>query len=68
MLNLNNDSSSLPENRKQVLQALIDDVREKHGTGDISLYCRRKLEQIRCMDDPKLPYVGILIWWLEKHT
>lgn len=66
-LNLNSESSSLPENRKQVLQALIDDVRKKHGTGDISLYCRRKLAQIRDMDDPKLPYVGIMIWWLEKH-
>lgn len=66
-LNLNSDSSSLPENRKQVLQALIDDVRKKHKTGDISLYCRRKLEHIRGMDDPKLPYVGIIIWWLEKH-
>lgn len=43
------------------------DVRKRHGLGDISLYCRRKLEQIRGIDDPKLPYVGILIWWLEKH-
>ena len=67
-LNLNSEISSLPENRKQVLQALIDDVRKKHGTGDISTYCRRKLEQIKNMDDPKVPYVGILIWWLEKHV
>ncbi len=66
-LNLNSECSSLPENRKQVLQVLIDDVRKRHGLGDISLYCRRKLEQIRGIDDPKLPYVGILIWWLEKH-
>lgn len=66
-LNLNSESSSLPENRKQVLQVLIDDVRKRHGSGDISLYCRRKLEQIRDIDDPKLPYVGIMIWWLEKH-
>lgn len=66
-LNLNSESISLPENRKQVLQALIDDVRKNHGTGDISLYCRRKLEQIRSVDDPKMPYVGIMIWWLEKH-
>lgn len=35
-LNLNSESISLPENRKQVLQALIDDVRKYHGTGDIS--------------------------------
>lgn len=55
-------------NRKQVLQALIDNVRKKCGTGDISLYCRRKLEQIRDAGDPKMPYVGIMIWWLEKHT
>lgn len=67
-LNLNSESISLPENRKQVLQALIDDVRKKCGAGDISLYCRRKLEQIRGAGDPQMPYVGILIWWLEKHA
>ena len=67
-LNLNSESISLPENRKQVLQALIDNVRKKCGTRDISLYCRRKLEQIRDAGDPKMPYVGIMIWWLEKHT
>ncbi|WP_251387756.1 hypothetical protein [Mediterraneibacter agrestimuris] len=67
-LNLNSESISLPENRKQVLQALIDNVRRKCGTGDISLYCRRKLEQIRDAGAPKMPYVGLMIWWLEKHT
>ena len=66
-LNLNCESSSLPENRKQVLQVLINDVRKRHGKGDISLYCKRKLKQIEEMDDPKLPYVGIMIWWLKKH-
>lgn len=67
-LNLNSESISLPENRKQVLQALLEDIRRKCGTGEISLYCRRKLEQIRDAGDPKMPYVGIIIWWLEKHT
>ena len=67
-LNLNSESISLPENRKQVLQTLIDDVRRNHGAGDISSYCRRRLEQIRSVHDPKMPYVGILIWWLEKHA
>ena len=67
-LNLNSESISLPENRKQVLQVLIDDVRKNHGTGDISLYCRRKLEQIRNACNPKMPYVGIMIWWLKKHA
>ena len=27
---------------------------------------KRKLEKIRETDDPKMPYAGILIWWLEK--
>ena len=67
-LNLNSENISLPENRKQVLQALIEDVRKKCGKGDISLYCRRKLEQIQEMSDPKMPYVGIMVWWLEKHV
>ena len=67
-LNLNCNLLSLPENRKQVLQTLIDDVRKKCGAGDISLYCKRRLEKIRTAKDPKLPYVGILIWWLEKHV
>ena len=66
-LNLNCEGISLPENRKQVLQALIDDVKRKCGTGDISLYCQRKLVQLRSSGDPKMPFVGILIWWLEKH-
>lgn len=67
-LNLNCEAVSLPENRKQILQTLIDDVRRKCGTADISLYCKRKLEQIQTMRDYKLPYVGIMIWWLEKHV
>lgn len=67
-LNLNSEKISLPENRKQVLLALIDDVRKNCGKGDISLYCRRRLEQIQAVSDPKMPYVGILIWWLEKHV
>ena len=66
-LNLNSESLSLPENRKQVLQAMLEDIKKKHGAGDISLYCRRKLEKIKKTDDKKIPYVGILIWWLEKH-
>jgi len=50
-----------------VLESLIFDVKKRCGNGDISLYCKRRLEKIQAMDDPKIPYVGILIWWLEKH-
>ena len=67
-LNLNSEVVSLPENRKQVLDALIMNIKEKHPAGDIKPYCRRKLEQIKSMDDDKSPFVGILIWWLEKHS
>lgn len=66
-LNLNGENSSFQENRKQVLESLILDVKRRCGNGDISLYCKRRLEKILTMDDPKIPYVGILIWWLEKH-
>lgn len=66
-LNLNNERISLPETRKQVLHTLIEDVRRNCGKGDISLYCRRKLENIQAVGDNKMPYVGIIIWWLEKH-
>lgn len=67
-LNLNSEKISLPENRKQVLLALINNVRKNCKKGEISLYCKRKLEQIQDISDPKMPYVGILIWWLEKHV
>lgn len=67
ILNLNNEEISLPENRKQVLDTLLNDVRKKCG-GDISLYCRRRLEKIRSKNDPKMPFVGIVLWWLENHA
>lgn len=67
-LNLNCEAISLPETRKQVLNALIQDIRKHHPTGDIKQYCQRKLNQINNMDDIKIPFSGILIWWLEKHA
>ena len=66
-LNLNGETTSLSENRMQVLDSLLRDIKKRCGTGDISLYCQRRLEKIMEMDDPKIPYAGILIWWLKKH-
>lgn len=69
-LNLNREYSPFPENRKRVLESLIFEVNKRRGTGDISLYCKRKLDKIDKileMEDPKIPYVGILIWWLKRH-
>lgn len=67
-LHLNSEVISLPQNRKQALDVLIEDIKKHHGTGDISLYCKRRLEQIQTMKEPKPPFVGILIWWLSKHS
>ena len=66
ILNLNCEQISLPENRKRALQTLIEEIRKACGKGDITLYCERKLRKLRETRDWKIPYVGILIWWLEK--
>ena len=66
-LNLNGEYSPFPENRKRVLESLIFEVNKRRGTGDISLYCKRKLDKILAMEDPKIPYVGMIIWWLKRH-
>ena len=67
-LNLNCATVSLPENRKAVLDALIEDIRKNGPKGDIKNYCKRRLDVIRSMDDKKIPFIGIIIWWLEKHA
>lgn len=67
-LNLNCEAVSLPENRKAVLNALIADIRKKGPKGDIKHYCKRRIDMIKAMDDEKIPFVGIIIWWLEKHA
>lgn len=67
-LNLNCQAISLPETRRRVLNELLFDIKKNHPTGDIRLYCRRKLEQLTEPSDYKKPYVGILIEWLERHV
>ena len=67
-LNLNCEAVSLPENRKAVLNTLIADIRKKGPKGEIKNYCKRRIDMIKAMDDEKIPFVGIIIWWLEKHA
>lgn len=67
VLNLNCEAVSLPENRKRALDELIKDVNKNHATGDISIYCKRKLKQIQAIEDKKIPFEGILIDWLSKR-
>ena len=66
-LNLNSTHCSLPENRRRVLNELIQNIARAHPKGDISLYCKRRLEFFEKETDPKTPYSGILISWLKKH-
>lgn len=67
-LNLNCKSISLPQTRLEVLNELLRDIKKNHSTGDIKLYCRRRLDELKQPNKFKTPYVGILIFWLEKHT
>ncbi len=67
-MNLNCEQISLPENRKQALQTLIEEVWKACGKGDITLYCERKLKKLKEEKNSKIPYVGILIGWLEKKA
>ena len=63
-LNLNCASASLPEARKAVLDALIDEMKDM-DTYHLHNYCSELLETFRNEEDPKTPYVGILIWYLQ---
>lgn len=67
-LNLNCQTISLPQTRLGALNVFLADIKKQHPTGDVKLYCRRRLEELKQPKDQKIPYVGILIDWLEKHT
>ena len=67
-LNLNCQAVSLPQSRKAALNGLLKDIKKQHATGDIKIYCKRRLEELKQPQEYKVPYIGILIDWLEKHT
>ncbi|MCM1553529.1 MAG: hypothetical protein NC092_12665, partial [Butyrivibrio sp.] len=63
-LNLNCASAPLIAERKAALDALIDEigkVEEKY----LHMYCMELLNAFLDESDPKTPYVGILIWYLQ---
>ena len=68
-LNLNSDCDKrrLKENRKRTLQAFLYHIKKKYPTGSIQTYCKRELERLQ-NEAVKTEYVGILLYWLEKHT
>lgn len=63
-LNLNCASASLVSERKAALDALIDDI-GKMEEDQIHNYCADLLEVFIHEENPKTPYVGILIWYLQ---
>ena len=66
VLNLNCISRQLPDCRKKALEEMLLVIKKKYPSGSIKEYCLRLLDHYR-NDDPKKPYVGILIYWLERH-
>ncbi len=63
-LNLNCASAPLIEERKSVLDALIDEI-GKVDADQLHSYCWQLLRGFMDEGDPKTPYVGILIWYLQ---
>lgn len=65
-LNLNCVQVGLAKNRHAALKTMIDEIHKKHPTGDITSFCEKLLDNYQAKPI-KSPYVGILIWWLQKH-
>ena len=66
VLNLNCISRQLPDSRKKALDSLLYVIKKKHPSGPINDYCMKLLDRYQT-ENPKKPYVGIMISWLKKH-
>lgn len=64
ILNLNRPSSSLIAERKAALDNLIAEIGSKADDA-ILPYCNSILDEFLTEANPKTPYVGILIWYLQ---
>lgn len=63
-LNLNCTSAPLIAERKAALDVLLEDIGNVEE-GDLHNYCADMLEEFHNERDPKTPYAGILIWYLQ---
>ena len=63
-LNLNCTSSPLIAERKAALDVLINEI-GKVEEKDLHMNCMKMLNAFLDEGDPKTPYVGILIWYLQ---
>ena len=64
-LNLNCPEVGLTESRCSALREIQVALSKRKQDGDIKFQCKKFLEFYR-HQEVKTPYVGILIWWLEK--
>lgn len=65
-LNLNCSQVGLVESRRKALQAMQKEIRRRHPKGDITSTCSKLLQKYQS-ETKKTPYLGILIWWLQKR-
>lgn len=66
VLNLNSKTAPKLAQRREALDALIDDIGNISGDKELLEYCRTRLRAFLDEDGQKTPYVGILIWQLQR--
>lgn len=69
-LNLNNEQSHLVGNRLSALQTMLSELKDKlkdRPKENIIPTCLKLLNKYQ-YQSKKTPYVGILIWWLQKKV
>ena len=64
-LNLNCPSSPLIAERKAALESLIDEMGQV-SDDDLVVYCSGVLKDFQAETNPRTPYVGILVWYLQS--
>ncbi len=60
-----NSARDLPNLRRHALDSLFKSIARSHRGGD-KIYYQQLLDKFKVGEKEKTPYVGILIWWLEK--
>ncbi len=64
-LNCNEEAVTLPKNRKAALDVVQEQLANMKG--NYISNCRDLLGIWETEEDPKTPYVGIIIWWLRNE-
>lgn len=64
-LNCSTEAVTLPQNRKAVLDAIQADLVSQDG--DWYQKYKEQLDIWESENDPKTPYIGIVIWWLKEQ-